>query len=314
VIGQYSGALDDDGERLTLSDDIGRRLIDFTYDDTGLWPTEADGAGPTLVLRDPSAVPMTTAARRAYLEDGSHWRASTHDGGTPGAAPVAAATVVGRHVFYNNSAFDGNDPAANAADDGAVAPDKAPLLPGQPATFANYTSYSRGINGLMIDVAGLAGTPGVDDLAFRVGNNDDPDSWTPAPAPSQIAIRPGAGEEDSDRIVLTWDDRAIANQWLEVTVLPTEATGLAAADVFYFGNAIAESGSSPQDAKVNVTDMLLARNNPRNFLNPAAIDFAYDYNRDARVDATDMLLARNNPTSFLDALKLLTMPELEGGG
>lgn len=59
--------------------------------------------------------------------------------------------VVGRHVFYNNSAFDHNNPAANADDDRAVAPDKRALLPGQTATFANYTSYSGGINGLMID-------------------------------------------------------------------------------------------------------------------------------------------------------------------
>ena len=33
--------------------------------------------------------------------------------------------VVGRHVFYNNSAFDGNDPSANAADDAAVAVETA---------------------------------------------------------------------------------------------------------------------------------------------------------------------------------------------
>jgi hypothetical protein len=87
-----------------------------------------------------------------------------------------------------------------------------------------------------------------------------------------------------------------------------EATGLAEPEVFYFGNAVAESGNTPEDAKVNVSDMLLARNNPRTFLNPAEIDFAYDYNRDGRVNATDMLLARNNPTNFLTALPLLTAP------
>ena len=54
---------------------------------------------------------------------------------------------MGRHVFYNNSAFDGNDPRANADDDLAVAPDKQALLPGQTATFVNYTSYGGGING-----------------------------------------------------------------------------------------------------------------------------------------------------------------------
>ncbi|MBN2474351.1 MAG: hypothetical protein JXB62_07070, partial [Pirellulales bacterium] len=57
------------------------------------------------------------------------------------------------------------------------------------------------------------------------------------------------------------------------------------------------------------TDMLLARNNPRTFLNPAAVDFPYDYNRDARVNATDMLLARNNQTHFLNALRLISVPD-----
>src|SRR5688500_4153711 len=51
------------------------------------------------------------------------------------AVTVAAATVVGRHVFYTRSAWDGFDPAANAADDAAVAPDKLALLPGGTATF-----------------------------------------------------------------------------------------------------------------------------------------------------------------------------------
>ena len=70
------------------------------------------------------------------------------------------STVSSRELFYNNSSFDGKDPAANASDDAAIAqnPDgsaKQALLPGQTASFANYTSYNKGINGVMIDVAGL---------------------------------------------------------------------------------------------------------------------------------------------------------------
>ena len=37
--------------------------------------------------------------------------------------------VVARHVFYNNSAFDSRSAAASAADDNAIATDKAALLP-----------------------------------------------------------------------------------------------------------------------------------------------------------------------------------------
>ena len=57
---------------------------------------------------------------------------------------------MGRFIFYNNSAWDG-DAGASADDDKAIAPDKVPLFDGSNAIFANYTSYSRGINGIMTD-------------------------------------------------------------------------------------------------------------------------------------------------------------------
>jgi len=111
---------------------------------------------------------------------------------------------------------------------------------------------------------------------------------------------------NSDRITITWDDYAIQNQWLQVTVLP-EGLGLPAGEVFYFGNAVAEAGNSPDNAQVTSTDLLLPRNNPRNFLDPAEIDLSYDYNRDQRVNVTDVLLARNNQTSFLNRLRLIEL-------
>jgi hypothetical protein len=39
-------------------------------------------------------------------------------------------TVVTRHVFDNNSFFDGNDPTPNAGDDAAMDATKTALLPG----------------------------------------------------------------------------------------------------------------------------------------------------------------------------------------
>ena len=102
---------------------------------------------------------------------------------------VLLSAVVGRHVFYNNSYFDGNDVAANAQDDGAIAPDKQALLPGGTATFANYTSYSRGLNGVMVDISGLNGrVPTARDLEFRVGNVNDGSTWAVAPAPGPAAV------------------------------------------------------------------------------------------------------------------------------
>ncbi len=226
---------------------------------------------------------------------------------TPGL--VLPATVAGRYVFYNNSAFDGDDPQANDADDDALATDKLALLPGQTATFDNYTSYSRGINGIMVDLEHLGTAAiGPSDFEFRVGNGNDPGTWTSVLDTPTVTVRLGEGAGCSDRVTIVWPDNAIENQWLQVTLRAGGKLGLAADDVFYFGNAVAESGNSAADAKVNAYDMLGARDNQRNFLNPAPIDFKFDFDRDQLVDATDMLLARSHQTHFLNALNLITVP------
>ena len=108
----------------------------------------------------------------------------------------AQASVVGRQLFYNNSKFDGGIAATGAPDDAAIASDKTALLPGGTATFANYTSYSRGINGVMIDVVGLAGTPTAADFLFRIGNDNNPASWSVAPLPASISMRPAPALAD----------------------------------------------------------------------------------------------------------------------
>ena len=226
----------------------------------------------------------------------------------PIAEVQAQAGVVGRRIFYNQSKFDGNNAAANSADDAAIAPDKVALRPGNTATFTNYTSYSRGINGIMVDVGGLAGTPTASDFEFKMGNSNTPGSWTPAPAPVSVTVRAGAGAGGSHRITLIWSNEAIKKTWLQVTVKTTAATGLISPDVFYFGNAVAESGDTAAHARVEVQDELRARANPRGVFNPAPIDFLMDYNRDGNVNATDQLLARGNVTSVFTALKLIAVP------
>jgi len=213
---------------------------------------------------------------------------------TSGPSPVK-----GRHVFYNRSRYDGNNPSANADDDGAIAPDKLALLPGAKATFLNYTSYSRGINGIMVDIASLPGTPTAADFAFKVGNNDHPPSWADAPRPVSVSVRPSAGVNGSDRITIIWQDNAIRRKWLQVTIQANAVTGLGDPEVFYFGNAVGETGHNPNDALVTPTDEVGVRNNPHTLgRNPAAIDNVYDFNRDGKVGPTDAIIARNNGTSF----------------
>ena len=226
-----------------------------------------------------------------------------------GALEHPSPTVEGRHVFYNNSAFDGDNPAANADDDNAIAIDKAALLPGQTASFANYTSYSGGINGIMIDLAGDAGTPTASDFQFRVGNDANPAGWAELATTPTVSIRPGAGAMASTRICLTWPDGTIVGKWLQVKVLATPATGLTSPDVFYFGNAPGDTGDSSGNAEVTPADEVVVRNNPHVMAtNAAAITDACDFDRDCRVSPTDAVIARNNGTNSTTALQLITVP------
>jgi hypothetical protein len=157
-------------------------------------------------------------------------------------ATTTPTTVVARNIFYNNSSDDGNDPAANASDDAAIASDKSAYIPdGTAATIGNITSYDKGINGVMIDLAGIHGDITANDFNFNVGNDNSPSSWSPAPAPVSITVRRGEGILGSDRIELIWADDAIQDEWLEVTVTATSATGLAADSVFFYGNDTADA-------------------------------------------------------------------------
>ncbi len=222
--------------------------------------------------------------------------------------------IAGRFIFYNNSAWDTNNPAAEPGDDAAIAVDKFPLTAGT-AQFANYTSYSRGINGIMVDLLNLPpGTPTAADFSFNIGNNNTTASWAAGPAPDTIAVRRGAGVGGSDRVTLIWADvNAVKKQWLRVMVKTTAQTGLASPAIFYFGNAIGDSGNSITDARVTTSDQLGARNHPATALNPASISNLYDFNRDKRVTTTDQLLARNNTTTALTELKLITVSDGGGG-
>jgi hypothetical protein len=217
------------------------------------------------------------------------------------------AEVVGRYVFYNNSAFDGDDPAAETDDDGAIAPDKEPLLPGETATFVNYTSYDAGINGIMVDLQGMQHSVTADAFVFRVGNSDDPSTWVEAPAPLEVLWRSGEGVNGSDRVAITWTDGSICGKWLEVTVLASE-TGLASDDTFYVGNTPGESGNDSGNTYVDGTDMAAARDHFHDYAHPAGITYDYDYNRDTLVNGTDMVIARDNATNLLTSLKLISVP------
>jgi hypothetical protein len=232
---------------------------------------------------------------------------------------VSNSAVVNEQVFYKGStAWDtSGQPILPFSDDNAIAMDKTAYLPGAgAAAFANVSSYTRGLNGLIVDLAGTHGTITANDFIFKVGNNNSPSTWSTATAPTLVTTRAGAGL-GADRIELMWANNAIQKTWLEVIVKGNDAlggsntnTGLASSYVFYFGNALGDSGAGDSTTfVVNSTDEISARNDPHSTLsNPASIINVDDYNRDGNVNSTDQIAARNNPTSALStALKFLTV-------
>lgn len=219
------------------------------------------------------------------------------------------AYITDRHLFYNGSTFDDNGAAATAADDLAIAADKVPLIPGSTASLLNYTSYVKGINGMMVDIAGLSDPEGLGtaDFIFREGNDDEPGAWNLAIPPTQIAVRLGDGTSGSDRVTLIWPDRAIRGKWLQVTIKATPSTGLLRDDVFYFGNAVGETGNSTANAMVSSADVDEVLSHQRGPFQTVDITNRFDFNRDRLVNATDVIIARDHETGPFDALHLLTL-------
>jgi hypothetical protein len=192
------------------------------------------------------------------------------------------AGVVGRQVFYNNSSWDGNNAAANAADDAAIDPTRVALLPGRQTCLANVSSYIRGLNGIMVDILGLAAAPTAADFVFKAGRAGDPSTWAAAPAPASITVRAGAGVGGSSRVTILWADGAIVGKWLQVTVLSSVRTSIPASDVFCFASL---PGDIDGDRTVGAVDYLALKAAFGLAAGPAA---AEDLNHDGVIGTADL--------------------------
>jgi hypothetical protein len=247
-------------------------------------------------------------------------------------------TVVGRHIFYNNSFYDTPGTACNNTfnggqpcnDNSAVAPNVIALLPGQPVIVppagdqgvnSNYSSYSKGINGIMIDVqygagcsaltAGALSAPQIaSTLEFveTVAGNSGravTSAYTGAVrVPTSVTIAPHPTLASTDRMTIIFaDDTSTNSHWLRTRVLPGGVVdSLAGEDKFYFGLAKAEGMSvTGTNALVSSTD-LNGPKPPNNHtsINRAPINDSYDYNRDSLVGSADQNLTKppNNTTSI----------------
>jgi polygalacturonase len=226
------------------------------------------------------------------------------------------ASVANENLFYyGSSEFDNSATTPSSADQNAIATDKSALVSGSTATtasFSNISSYSDGLNGILIDFANLS-TSGVtfsaSDFAFKVGNNSNSSTWSTAPAPTAVATWTG---NDGDTFAdIVWANNAIQEEWLQVTVLADANTHLVNNVVFYFGNEIGATGASTATTgngpvlRVTSADVVNTENNA-SLLQTVPITNIYDFNRDGKVTSTDVVLCQNNAT-LLGGIVLITV-------
>ncbi|MCP5526746.1 MAG: lamin tail domain-containing protein [Verrucomicrobiales bacterium] len=102
VAGQWSGRLSDEGETITLLDAGWEPLAGVTYGTSNDWPQRANGAGSSLELREPDAVPDDPAERDTFLARAANWRSSGLYHGSPGRLDLAPRTLVISEVLAHS--------------------------------------------------------------------------------------------------------------------------------------------------------------------------------------------------------------------
>ena len=191
--------------------------------------------------------------------------------------------------------------ATGASASTSLATDKQALLPGQSSTFANYTNYSRGLNGIVIDVLGLPATVTSAQLAASLLFAN----WNGISAAGFVALSGAAvptvsvvsgGVAGSTRVRITFPDNSVQNTWLRVMVLANSNTGLAANDIFYFGNVIGELnfGNTASRLRVNGQDAALMLTNQSPGANSAGVTNRFDLDRNGRVNGQDYAILLAN--------------------
>src|SRR5204863_3244978 len=135
----------------------------------------------------------------------------------------------------------------------------------------------------------------VNDFDFKVGAGGR-STWTAAPRPLGLLVRPGAGLNGAARVSITWPDRAIRNQWLQVTVKADANTGLTRPDVFYFGNLVGKTVGNPSGGqsllRTGALDLLALRRTLPTV--GAEVGDPADVNHDGRINALDLAAVRLN--------------------
>jgi hypothetical protein len=223
---------------------------------------------------------------------------------------IRDAVIIDRRIFYHRSlsAVFGN---GSGNPNAAIDPSKFALLPGEQPSFANYSNYVKGLNGLIIDMSKLTPSVTVPDFAFATWNGIDSAGFVAVSATPVITLFPGGGSFGSDRVKIEFPDDAIRNTWLRVTVLANANTDLASNDVFYFGNAVGDFNvgnlsGPPVTVRTNASDTSAVRQNQSIGANSAAITNVYDINKDGRVNSADTSIVRQHQSGSL--IRFFTAP------
>lgn len=99
IFGPWTGSLNNAGEKITLDDKNGVHACSLTYSDSNPWPRAADGTGHSLVLAD----------ENREVDNWRYWRASTENGGSPGAQdpdPVPVTLALSEVHFNTENKVD----------------------------------------------------------------------------------------------------------------------------------------------------------------------------------------------------------------
>ena len=100
VAGQYSGRLDNAGERITLEDAAGRAILNFRYEDG--WRSITDGEGFSLTIIDAANPDLSSWDAK------DSWRPSAYAGGSPGQddggiIPEPGAVVISEVMAHSHA-------------------------------------------------------------------------------------------------------------------------------------------------------------------------------------------------------------------
>ena len=194
---------------------------------------------------------------------------------------------------------------------------------GSPATFASVSSYSLGVNGIMVDLSpgGSHSSINISDFVFKSGNTASVDgTWTTLSGANlpTVSVRlgmtgsaQGAGTTSgSDRVELIWaSGTAVTQKWLEVDVKAGAHTGLVADDHFFFGSEIGDANKSNLTTifKVTATDTTSTQTHVSPVGNNNPITNVFDYNRDGAVGSGDITIDQTHGTTNSTGLVNITI-------